>query len=420
MPSTTRRELLASAGAAAAATGLAGCTGAACGRGDLGPVNGEWPMDGAGPGHPGYSAVAQAPRGDPTIGWCFETVATSRSRSVGTPAVVPGKPSGAGRGDVTSGDPGAVFVPATVRSTRASLNHYLHTLDAATGEEYLRIQLRGQSTGPPAVAGATIVVVQRLGTDRGRVDAFDRRDGSLLWSHGIDARVTAPPTVAGDLVYVADWSGRIVALDLDGRVRWERTVEREVSHTSFWDPPAVVDGTLYAVAGSVQPGLYALDAADGSERWTLPDAPLRGGPVVAEDRLLAVGDSYVQAYDPADGTPVWTVNVDTDDRLRRPSMDHDRAYVPAGEKLHAVRLADGESAWTADLGDPPAGRPAVGYDTVHVPTRSGLPAFDVDDGEPEWNFGRARGSPALAYDVVFVPGGDGELLAVVECRGLLC
>lgn len=420
MPSITRRRTIAALGAAVTATSLAGCTAGGCTSGDIGPVRGRWPMDGGDPGHTGHAPGAAGPRSGTSVGWCFEAPIDGSARSVHAPAVARGKPSTLGGGDLASDGNGAVFVATTVRSTPVSRNHYLHTLDAASGEEHHRIPLRGEPNGSPAVTDDAIVVSQRSDAERSQVAAFDRGDGAHRWSHEVDGRVTAPPTVADDLIYVADWSGGIVALDLEGAVRWQRTIERGETHASFWGPPAAGDGTLYLAMGDVQSGLWALDASDGSEQWTLPHVDLRSDPVLAGGRLLALGDSSLLAFDPRDGTLDWSANVDPDVRYHRTAVDDSRAYVGAGGRLLAVRLDDGEIAWAVDLDDRFAGRPAVGAETVYAPARSGLNAYDAASGEHLWRLDRARGTPALAGGALFVPGADGRLLAAVECRGWLC
>ncbi len=57
---------------------------------------------------------------------------------------------------------------------------------------------------------------------------------------------------------------------------------------------AVVDGTVYV--GSLDGNVYALDAADGTERWTYgADGAVRASPAVVDDAVI-VGDAERTVY----------------------------------------------------------------------------------------------------------------------------
>jgi len=70
--------------------------------------------------------------------------------------------------------------------------------------------------------------------------------------------------------------------------------------------PVIADGMLF-FGSSADGKIYALDAADGHERWTFfTDGPVRFAPAVWKDRIFVAGDDgYLYCLAAADGTLLW-------------------------------------------------------------------------------------------------------------------
>lgn len=161
------------------------------------------------------------------------------------------------------------------------------------------------------------------------VAAFDRADGSLRWEHEVASDGSLPPVhqkhnlassspvTDGERVYAWFGTGQLVALDLDGRLVWERNLGLEYSPFEIqWghsSSPAVYEDLLILLCDH-QPAAYllALDARTGEERWKVD----RGSgmqsystPLVVEgpdgDELIVNSSERLDAYDPQTGEHLW-------------------------------------------------------------------------------------------------------------------
>ncbi len=142
------------------------------------------------------------------------------------------------------------------------------------------------------------------------------------WSFSAHSPVlpTAPVT-AGGLVFVADRSGAVRALDAkDGTVRWTTYTGGPV-----YFPPCIEDGRAFV--GSADGRVYALEAATGRLLWSFRLAPhqrripvygkllstwpvaggvlVRNGVVYAAAGITHYDGTYVAALDAATGKVLW-------------------------------------------------------------------------------------------------------------------
>ena len=155
-------------------------------------------------------------------------------------------------------------------------------------------------------------------------------DLERAWFHATDDVVTATPAVVGDTVYTGDWAGVVYALEREsGEERWRfQTAEhRNVYAGQIVSSPAVadVDGERLVVIGAGKT-LYALAAADGTERWhhELGEAGDADEPTEIESSPVVVGGLAIVGYD-VHNTPGYRAG------------------------LRAVDLATGALVWDVDL-----------------------------------------------------------------------
>lgn len=145
-----------------------------------------------------------------------------------------------------------------------------------------------------------------VGSIDGRVYAYNRDNGKLIWQIKTGSRVAAGPTVAGDRLLVGTLDGEVIALKrTDGSELWRVALSSEVLG------PPVSDGQV-VVARSVDGRVYGLSAETGVRLWTfdrtVPALVLRGlsrpllGPGVA---LVGMENGRMVSLRLADGQPQW-------------------------------------------------------------------------------------------------------------------
>ncbi|ELY94157.1 WD40-like repeat protein [Natrialba hulunbeirensis JCM 10989] len=385
MPSCTRRRALTLLGAASA--GLAGCLSRGAPSGDLGPVDGEWPVDGSESGR--TRSVSETPA-EPAAVWTTELEDVRATR---TPSIADER----------------IYVPADAVSDRARHRYQLHALAAGTGKERWRVSLRSDPNASPAVASERVIVSAQRGLEAGRLVGFEKRDGGESWLYDIDARVTASPMIDRGTVYLPDWDGYVHALSVaDGSVQWSRQVGADESNRTVAKPVAVHDETLFVGGYSGRAGVLAVDAATGDDRWAHATDRVIAGPVVDDELVVVQAGSVLTAFE-RDGTERWTFNV-VDDYWETPlAMDDEHIYVSTVDTLHAITRG-GEHGWEYPLSERSGGPPTVVGDEVLISEDGTLTALARTDGEPRWRLETDGNRDVVAIpDAIFMRESGGRL-----------
>lgn len=232
-------------------------------------------------------------------------------------------------------------------------------------------------------------------------------------SHDIDARVSAPPTVAAGTVYVPNRAGVVHAVDAaSGTVAWRRRLGADGRSPILGTPVAVAGKTAYVGSLGDPTGVLALDAGSGEPRWTAETGRVAAGPAVVGGRVVVRGAGRVTALDRT-GERRWSVRV-PDGRGRAVALDDRRTYVPTYGGVVAVDR-DGETAWRTTLGDGRAGPPVVAADTVLVRGRGRLTALARATGDERWTVAVAgSGRPVVTPTAVLTPADEGRLVALAD------
>ncbi len=370
-----------------------------------------------------------------------------------------------------------LYVPAsTVSESGAFQRNEIVALDPADGTERWRFGVRGSQSGmydvPHAVSAgdATYAVT---GTEH--VQRVDETPDGVRWRTEV-ADDPDRATVAGDgVVYAATTSGEggsVAALEPGtGAVRWEvenddlagRPVASDdrCFYTAYYllarnaDDGSLAwranfpgrartgvrlhDGTLYVGWGDGDDALYAVDVADGSERWAIGEGycdPLfsvgPATPVVVGDTLFAEiasvvseGDGHVRGYDVADGSELWRSDVGVDELAAGP----DAAIVAERATVRAL-TPDGTTAWTRELPAMVTGLSTVSGGESDDPgvvvartaggTTARFRALSLSDGSPLWEFGpdaSAMTMPAVADGTAYAGTASGRLRAFDPATG---
>lgn len=313
---------------------------------------------------------------------------------------------GEGAGPAIAADE-AVFVGGTS----------LAALDGLTGRVRWRHPMFRAALESPAIAAGRLYAV-----GRSSFLALDADGGERRWSETNDIWQYHGPMVANGRLYVpmtkvkysTAFDARVVALDLDGDVRWRTPVGSNVL------PPfaVAVDGDrLYAGRDRV----YALDARSGTREWTFDDDTITafGDPVVAGDTV------YAAATRRSDGVPTGTLYaLDADDGSERwrvetalsptpPAVTSDGLYLGA-DRVLALGF-DGSIRWEYGGNQFVAASPSVADGTVYLGSIDGrVVALDANDGSERWTNstpGSLLHAPAVIGDRMYLSSVDGYLMA---------
>jgi len=224
-------------------------------------------------------------------------------------------------------------------------------------------------TSSPTSDGGTIVA----GTNDGRVLAWDGGTATQQWAVSVDGAVYSDLAAADGLVYVTTENGSLHVLDTStGAEQWKdssfgafgssspalgngrvyvaadevHAFDAASSKNNLWTSsgyggtagsnPTYHNGTVYV--GSADGNLYALDAANGSENWTVSmDGAVAATPAVNDDGTriaVASMDGTLYLVD-SSGNQQDTVSIPADTRAS-PVLDNGELYLPtASGVVHA-------------------------------------------------------------------------------------
>jgi outer membrane protein assembly factor BamB len=220
--------------------------------------------------------------------------------------------------------------------------------------------------------------------------------------------------VSDGVVYVADTSGTVYALDLAGGAeRWRQSL---TSHGPL--DATIADGSLF-VSGGPDGILDALDPADGAVRW---QAPVGTTTVPAFDAasVYEAGGGF-RALDATTGATRW-LDATGDDVLGAASVANGIAYLGASHDppyghLRAVDARTGVELWQADR----LSSPTVVDGVAYAGSGDGeVSARDAGTGRERWKItlpGVTR-EPAFAEGMLYILSeGDGSVHALDAATG---
>ncbi len=228
-------------------------------------------------------------------------------------------------------------------------------------QSYGRIEWEQRSTGedPGLVGAGAPAALPRLAVlpfTNGELIAALTLNGQRVWSTAVTgtrvglarsqvADISGDPVIAGDTVYAANQSGRLVSVD-------RRTGDRNwTAQDGSYSPVLPVAGSVFMITDTA--ALKRLDASDGSEIWSveLPeyepvgrwrrtplDAYVYYGPVLAGGRLIVAGsDGVMRNYDPQTGAALSTFEI-PGGAASHVAIADGRLYIVSGDgKLHAFQ-----------------------------------------------------------------------------------
>jgi len=234
------------------------------------------------------------------------------------------------------------------------------------------------------------------------------------------------------LIFVANDSGTLHALDAQGRERWKFATDKPIKAR-----PAVIGDCVYVASDTGF--LYRVDKRTGAERWRAKidrGSPERippykegsrwdryGSSIVADGKRVYVGsrDHTLYALDLATGKEQWRVE-SQDMMTATPALYRDMVlFADYKGIVQAVGASDGKARWTYDAKLPVAGDLVVDTDRVFVGSRTyDLIALDAANGKELWKhyywFSWIESPPVVRDGVVYTGSSDGVGVFAIDAR----
>ncbi|MBV8978272.1 MAG: PQQ-binding-like beta-propeller repeat protein [Alphaproteobacteria bacterium] len=271
-----------------------------------------------------------------------------------------------------------------------------------------------------------------------------------------DSRLTAPPVVAGGMIFVLDAKARVFSFDArNGTPRWHDDLAppsgSSLMHTislgmigtdSSIDPSKGFGGGIAFDGGRVFVStgfgdVFALDAASGRRAWKVNlGVPIVNAPVASAGRVfVSTQDNHFFALAQKDGRKLWDhTGISTSAGILESTSaavagEYVIAPYTSGE-IYALRIQNGRPAWNDMLTssgavtalselDDIAGRPVVDRGIVYAISHSGvMAAINMSTGDRTWtrDIGGIQ-TPWAAGDFVYVLDSDQQVLCLTRADG---
>lgn len=193
------------------------------------------------------------------------------------------------------------------------------------------------------------------------LQALESTTGRLLWQTELHCGgllalpsrgsvTSTTPACDGHHVYLAsavNGSLWVSAVDLAGRIAWQREAGPYYSRWGYGSSPAIYKSLVIVAADNRGTGLdrlvgagslVALHRQTGEIVWRIrrPAADSLGTPVVARiagrDQLLLAGKDRICSYDPATGASLWTCNWSAERAINSVAFDDLHVYASARQE----------------------------------------------------------------------------------------
>jgi outer membrane protein assembly factor BamB len=261
---------------------------------------------------------------------------------------------------------------------------------------------------------------------------------SIGQGSGTSARLTAEPVVAEGRVYTIDTRANVRALSAEnGGTIWSTQVrgENSPSEALYGGGVSYEAGRIYATNGAGD--VAALDAATGAVIWRVkPGGPLRGAPTVANDNVYVISqDNQLYALNAANGEQRWAGSGSFEQAgvfgSSAPAFAQSTlvAGFSSGE-LTAYRYENGQVVWqdalartgvstqVGTISDIDAD-PVIDQGRVFAIGQGGrMVAVELITGQRAWEINIAGlSTPWVAGDWVFVVTDQAQLIAISRAAG---
>jgi outer membrane protein assembly factor BamB len=203
----------------------------------------------------------------------------------------------------------------------------------------------------------------------------------VLWKFSTKDSIEGAPAIAGGIVYVGSFDEYLYALDLaDGKEKWKYKAG------PIKASPAVRGGLVYV--GNADGMFHCVDAAKGEKRWTFEaEGEITSGANFAGDLILFGCHDETLYCLTTDGKEKWKFKTQGP-VYGSPTLAGGKTFVAGCDsKLHVLDVATGKEERSVDLGGQTGATGAVIGDHFYIGTMTNqFDAIDWKKGSVVWSF----------------------------------
>ncbi|HUH97876.1 MAG TPA: PQQ-binding-like beta-propeller repeat protein [Anaerolineales bacterium] len=219
-----------------------------------------------------------------------------------------------------------IAAPLAVNDTLYAPNNdgSLYALKLATGDLLWSLSIGHPLWGTPVTDGKLIFLTS--------LDHFlyavDPQSHRIVWKTDLGGSAAGSPTLSTDktTLYVGSFGSRVFAINAaDGSIRWTAKTNAWV-----WSDPSVNSSNVYVA--DINGQVYSLDASSGQDSWSniTPDGPITGSPLLTTDGVIITTESgFIYSLD-HNGKELWSTSI--------------------GGKIYTAPVASGNLVLIAPLG----------------------------------------------------------------------
>jgi eukaryotic-like serine/threonine-protein kinase len=287
----------------------------------------------------------------------------------------------------------------------------LYAIKAVDGKVLWQFQGTDQIYTTPARRGEAIYFTSRKG-----LTALSRRDGTVLWNCGLVGMATeSSPLIVADRIIVGGYSGKIFAVDFDGKLIWQYDIADDAPPA----PPgfdanrarpageaarprtAASDGTAVFQPVFDQSRIIVIDLKAGRRRWSFQAKGwMYGEPTVTDERVFfGSQDNRLYCLDKRRKTLFWTFPTKSRIEAGVAYRDGSVYFGSCDGRFFRVNAETGKEIWRYETPRSPGvitaiySAPLCTEDAVYFGSFDGyLYGLKRDTGELKWRIRPVEGS----------------------------
>jgi outer membrane protein assembly factor BamB len=306
-----------------------------------------------------------------------------------------------------------------------------------------RSPVPGRGHSSPIVWGDRVFLTTAYQDGRVAILAFRRSDGRQLWEavgpdrtpehlHFKNSHASATATTDGTAIFASFGNKGLVAVDVDGKLLWHRSLGRFDNYHGTAGSPLLYKDRLILFQDHAGGGFVtALSTRDGRPLWRTDRAGTIGWstPIAIRafdhDEIIVSSQSRVHAYDPESGKELWSCRGNLFEVIPTPVVGHGLLFCSSGRAGPTLAIKPGGKgdvtnthvAWQSPRGSPFVPSPLLYGDYLYIinDMASIATSFEAATGKLMWQ-GRLgvatregfSASPVGVDNKVFFTNDNGE------------